>query len=43
MLKFENLKEAIAVVISKAISDHKMNFEIKHTFKHRFRLKSGKS
>ena len=43
MLTFENLKEAIAGFISTAISDHKMNFEIKHTFKHNFRIKSGKS
>ena len=36
----EYLKETIAVFISNAILDHEMNFEIKHTIKHNFRLKS---
>ena len=43
MFKFEHLKETIAVFISKAISDQEMNFEIKHTIKHNFRLKLRKS
>ena len=43
MFKFEHLKETIAVFISNAISDHEMSFEIKHTIKHNFRLKLGKS
>ena len=43
MFKFEYLKEIIAVFIPKAISDHEMSFEIKHTNKHDFRLKLGKS
>ena len=43
MFKFEYLKETNAVFITKAISDHEMNFEIKHTIKHNFRLKLEKS
>ena len=42
-VKFEDLKETIAVFISNAISDHEMSFEIKHTIKHNFRLKLEKS
>ena len=33
MIKFEYLKEIIAVFLSNAISDHEMSFEIKHTIK----------
>ena len=43
MFKFEHLKETIAVLISNAISDHGMSFEVEHTIKHNFRLKLGKS
>ena len=43
MFKFEHLKETIAVFISNVISDHEMSFEIKHTIKHNFRFKLGKS
>ena len=43
MFKFENLKEIIAVFISNAISDNEMSIEIKHTIKHNFRFKFGKS
>ena len=42
-VKFEDLKETIAVFISNAISDHEMSFEIKHTIKHNFRLTLEKS
>ena len=41
MFKFEKLKETIAVFTSSTISD--MSFGIKHTIKHNFRLKLGKS
>ena len=37
------LKENIPVFISNAISGHGISFEIKHTIKHNFRLKLGKS
>ena len=43
MFKFKYLKETTAVFISNAISDHEMNFEIKHTVKYNFRLKLEKS
>ena len=33
----------IAVLISNAISDHEMSFEIKHAIKQNFWLKLGKS
>ena len=43
MFEFEHLKETTAVFTSNAISDYEINFEIKHTIKHNFRLKLGKS
>ena len=48
MFKFKHLEETIAVftiavLISNAISDHEISFEIKNTIKHNFRLKLGKS
>ena len=43
MFKFKHLKETIALLTSNAIPDHEMSFEIKHTTKHNFRLKFGKS
>ena len=43
MFKFGYLKVTTAVFISNAMSDHEMSFEIKHTSKHNFRLKLGKS
>ena len=42
-LQIQTFKEAIAVLISNAISDHEIRFEIKHTIKHNFKLKLGKS
>ena len=38
-----NAKVAIAVFISNAKSDHEIKFKIKHTIKHNFLLKLGKS
>ena len=43
MFKFEHLNETIAVFILNAITHHEMTFEIKHSIKHNFRLKMGKS
>ena len=43
MFKFEHLKETTAVFTSNEIADHEMSFEIKHTMKHNFGLKFGKS
>ena len=43
MFKFKHLKGTIAAFVSNAISGHKISFEIKHTIKHNFRFKLGKS
>ena len=43
MFRFEYSKETIAVFISNAISDHEMNFDIKHTTKYNFGHILGKS
>ena len=42
-VQIRTFKRDHAVFISNTVSGHEINFEIKHTIKHNFRLKLGKS